>query len=152
MKKNILKISIILLFICLSNTILSSNNSDNNLSSFYIEFIGQGGFISINYDKQILNKNIALRGGLGIVGYMDKEYTLPISISYIIGNKHSLETGIGVTPWILIKDFTISLNPNIWLGYRYQQKDKLFFKIGSVYYLGNRSESFFPGISIGVSF
>jgi len=147
----------ILLLVISSTIILNAQklNEVSSLSSIYLEFGGQALFVSVNYD--ILLKNTAsFHFGIGAFPYYD--YSISSGLNYLYGNIHYLETGIGLSNIMRINKNIIDINldksliiPNIWIGYRYTNKKKLF-KVGLMTVLNSKKKiGFIPGISIGAA-
>ncbi|MEA3501126.1 MAG: hypothetical protein U9R41_08945 [Candidatus Marinimicrobia bacterium] len=160
-KKNIVMLVIILLSIHLLYSDSKYTEKNLSLTSVYFDFGGSSPLLSLNYDKQIYNKKISIRLGLGIVATrFSASYTFPIGVNYLFGRKHIFETGLGLTPWLSVddnlRDFgkdNNKLHPNIWIGYRYQKPKSYFFKLGIAIYPENIPYLFIlPGVSIGTSF
>lgn len=155
---------LIIILIIFNNVILPNekNNIDNKSQhSIYLELGGQSPFLSINFDNVIFNTPLSYRVGAGlIITPLSSYYTLPIGLNYSTGKINVLDIGVGVTPWLSmndkIKDFgknNNKLHPNIWIGYRYQNANNIFFKFGLAIYIKEISHYVvFPGISIGTSF
>jgi len=115
-----------------------SQNSDSlklSKNAIYIELLGSAGFIyNVSYDRIIFNhKNQNISVGLGIQYYNDNRseinlQTISPQINYLLGsNRHFLELGVGLF-WDFLDSDVNSLIMRI--GYRYQRKNGLFYKIG----------------------
>ncbi|MFC1850953.1 hypothetical protein ACFL27_12225 [candidate division CSSED10-310 bacterium] len=129
----------------------SEMNVDNNPgTSFYFEMFGKGLF-SLNVDHRI-NKSRAL--SLGISGAEDG--ILPSVMYYHFqGEKYRLETGIGFSVILTQSEGCVGVLLNGVIGYRYQNKDGLIFRIGFTPLVVITSKILplpFAGVSIGYSF
>lgn len=117
-----------LLGLALIVTLLTSPvyaNEKFKRNSLYLEFGGQGVFLSINADYRF-HPNLTLRLGLCTAGLAKG---IPVSLNYITEAKsaHHTEIGLGITFLDVIDIFTgfhysISI-PTAVLGYRYQKKN-----------------------------
>jgi hypothetical protein len=139
-------------------------------NAFYLELFGNGGFYSINYERNI-HHNIYSRIGFATFqtfdifdrSYHGKITTVPLIVSYLSGfKKHHFEIGGGLL-FGKIKEGSES-NPIFdvtgFLGYRYQSliSEGFLFRIGLAPFVSlnatNYPDRFFisPGLSFGYSF
>lgn len=121
-------------------------------TSIYFELAGKGLF-AINVDYRI-NKFNALS-----VGISPAEGAVLPSIMYykFSGMKHRFETGIGITGILGQPEGLIGIFVNGAIGYRYQKKNGLIFRIGYTPLIGisESKVAFIPlffGVSLGYSF
>ena len=121
-------------------------------TSIYFELGGKGLF-AINVDYRI-NKFNALS-----VGISPAEGAVLPSIMYykFSGMKHRFETGIGITGILGQPEGLIGIFVNGAIGYRYQKKNGLIFRIGYTPLIGisESKVAFIPlffGVSLGYSF
>lgn len=121
-------------------------------TSIYFELAGKGLF-AINVDYRI-NKFNALS-----VGISPAEGAVLPSIMYykFSGMKHRFETGIGITGILGQPEGLIGIFVNGAIGYRYQKKNGLIFRIGYTPLIGISGSrvAFIPlffGVSLGYSF
>jgi hypothetical protein len=132
--------------------------------SVFVEFLGNGPFISGNFDMRLKpdrNDGLGLRAG---AGFINNYITVPLGLNYILGKRRSgFETGIGITPIVRIgggQDLSGDLNgPGfdaagfLNAGYRLQSRNGFMLRanVSAAY-----ADSYFlfgwPGISIGYSF
>lgn len=126
-------------------------------NAMYLEILGQGAGLTINYDRLLfpnnLNRqNLAVRAGFGISLYA---FTVPVTLSYLLGNKHKAEIGIGLLYGEGGGEIsTKEVFPTACLGYRYQNpKGGVIFRIGFTP-LYDPNEGLFPygGLSLGLTF
>lgn len=124
----------------------------NSGTSIYFELAGKGLF-AINVDYRI-NKFNALS-----VGISPAEGGVLPSIMYykFSGMKHRFETGIGITGILGQPEGLIGIFVNGAIGYRYQKKNGLIFRIGYTPLIGISGSrvAFIPlffGVSLGYSF
>lgn len=101
-------------------------------NTIYFELLGVGGFYSVNFDKRFhdqMENGLGLRVGVstsnGIVAF-------PMQVNYILGRKHHLEVGAGITFGNGTVSFTgprseFIASPSLSIKYRYQNYDKGFF-------------------------
>ena len=147
-------------------------NKKNN--SVYVEFLGNGLVLSLNYERILYNGpvNFGVRGGLG---YSPEDgeraiYTIPFEIVVIFGNKkHHIELGAGISYYLKVNkskhyhdnrkhtNYSIMVYPRI--GYRYKGNKGLLIRVGytpvlELPALDLFDKPFHPfgGISIGYSF
>jgi hypothetical protein len=132
--------------------------------SVFGEFLGNGPFISGNFDirlKPDRNDGFGLRAG---AGFVNNYITVPIGLNYILGKRRSgFETGIGITPVVRISGGQdLSSNPNgpglevvefLNTGYRLQSRNGFMLRANvSVAYADSYFVFGWPGLSIGYSF
>ena len=104
-------------------------------NAIYFEIFGSAGYVyNISYDRIIIQQNRQnITIGLGVQYYKgdmseDKLQTISPQINYLLGfNRHFFELGAGYY-WDFYDSDMNSLIMRI--GYRYQKKNGLFFKIG----------------------
>jgi hypothetical protein len=133
----------ILLCICFSSLFIGCFSQDLPIAknAIYFELLGNGGFYSINYERNI-HPNIY--GRIGFATFQTSELfdrtvtgritTVPIIVSYLTGkNKNHFELGGGL---LLGYKKEVSFSGTIFditsfIGYRYQSLNKGFlFRIG----------------------
>ena len=131
-------------------------------NSFYAELGGNGGIISINYERLVPVGNkagLSFRIGAGTAGSADTAtndiaYTALVEVNFLYGkSKHFLETGIGFTNAFVVN------NTEQWcsikLGYRYQAKKGFLFKIAPMYIYNfeklDGNDDVFGGLWLGLS-
>ena len=129
--------------------------------SIYLELLGKG-FYSINIDNR-RNRSKAISFGFSVVD-IDEEWQIMPSIMFyeFSGAKYRTELGIGLTSSIEENSGITWICVNGVVGYRYQQKNGLLFRIGFTPFLGYAFDEgddewdlvIFPsfGISLGYSF
>lgn len=142
-------------------------NTPKVKNTIYIEFLGNGGIYSLNYERR-LGKRIWGRAG---ASYFPAAYeglaTFPVGVSYLFG-KHSkfFELGLGTTLFSagsddLLFDFDenggkqFSAGISATIGYRFQPpKNDLLFKVALVPAYIPLSSAFAvsAGLSLGYSF
>jgi len=134
------------------NIDVDSTFSNIQRNSFYVELGGNGGVISINYERIVpMNNKFGLGFRIG-AGTADALTGL-IEVNFIFGkSKHYLETGIGYANAINYPDQWSSVR----LGYRYQAKKGFLFRLAPMYiYNYERLKGnfdVFGGIWLGASF
>lgn len=156
---------------------LQAQENGKRRQTVYSEFLGNGGFLSANYDTRLnvdRNDGLGVRVGIGFGGFhflnpytnwvneikSGTRYTsVPLQLNYIVGKRRSgLEAGIGITPEFTFhqkgNDPRVQLTGLLNLGYRLQPRDKgLSFRILAS--PGLYQGKIFPigaGISLGYSF
>ncbi len=124
----------------------------------FIEFLGNGGLVSGNFDMRLKadrNDGFGIRAGAGLVG---NYITLPLGLNYIIGkNRSGFETGIGITPAIYAganpRDFIgapLDAAGFLSAGYRLQSTNGFMLRANAaVAFTGSYFIFGFPGLSIG---
>ena len=158
-----------ILFISLFNRCFSQDLPITK-NAFYFELFGNGGFYSINYERNI-HRNIYCRIGFATFQTFDiyvrtdpgRIFTVPVIVSYLSGyNKHHFEIGGGLLLGKIndglesgpICDFTG------FLGYRYQSliNKGFLLRIGLASFVSlngtNYPDRFLisPGLSLGYHF
>ncbi|MES3016546.1 MAG: hypothetical protein V4721_02155 [Bacteroidota bacterium] len=165
----------VILFYPLQESIAQEN--EMRRKSVYAEFLGNGGFLTANYDVRLnpgRNNGLGVRAGIGFGGFhflnsdpywvnsikSGTKYTsIPLQLNYIWGKRRSgLEAGLGITPEFTLNkkgtDPAVQVTGLLNLGYRLQPLDNgLSFRI--VASPGIYQGRVFPigaGISLGYSF
>ena len=149
------------------NDDLPSANSDYKKNSVYFELGGNGLFYSFGYDRLFTISDISKFSlGSGIM-YLLSEGGILASpqINYLIGNKHNIEIGIGITlPIFISTELNHYIDNFYWfnlyrVGYRYQKKEGgLLFRIGftpwTFFITGDKVGTNFTwgGIAVGWTF
>ena len=105
---------LVLLLLTSQSVLLGQSNSA------YLEFIGQGSFLTANYELGI-DEWIGLRGGIGLNGLDRKDgLNFPISVNFNFGTTHKFE----VTAGFVYRDKSIFGDKEFdtigSIGYRYQ--------------------------------
>lgn len=142
-------------------------------SSVYIELFGNGLIYSLNFDQLITN-HIALRGGIGYIGFGATSsdgsksvsasiLTIPLTASYLFSSdaplsNHKFEVGAGVTIISLTgasyRSFGASgVIGTAIIGYRYQPVDGgVLFRADVTPFFGQGLFLVSGGISVGYTF
>ncbi|MBN2732221.1 MAG: hypothetical protein JXR26_07325 [Balneolaceae bacterium] len=130
----------------------------------YVEALGNAVGYSLNYEHRLSGK-LWGRAGLSYVsGSEGNLITVPLGSSFLFGKqKNFFELGLVVTPAYAEGDFLLGsenedeefgiiISPTI--GYRYQSKEEVFFKISFTPLLTTFEKTFIPwgGLSVGYSF
>jgi hypothetical protein len=137
------------------------------VKNLFAELGGSGGFVSINYDTRLTksNKGWGFRFGAGAITDLNSiALTIPFGLNYLAGEKdHFFEMGLGATyfrfdgknqdTWFSFENEKF-LAPYLWMGYRYQPRDKRFlFRAGFNQFFAAGFSGFlqypFPGFSFG---
>ncbi len=137
--------------------------------AIFLEALGSGGLISLNYDRRLKSGNdgFGVRIGLGIgTGYENNEdefirrVAVPLMVNHIFGKGRSgLETGIGITPEYAVSKPQDDQRMNAWgnlnVLYRFQPVKKGFIiRMGWTPIIGRGGslDPYFAGVSFGYSF
>lgn len=158
-----MKRAILLLPLLLGILQLSAQNSFQQ-NTAYLEILGNGGLLSINYERQ-LNKQpgFGVHAGIGLGG---NKPVIPLGITYLLKTRKSksfIETGLGLTLgekyfWISKLFNGAGANPYLAafvpsVGYRHYTKYGLMWKlIYSPFFSPDRTELAFGGVAIGWRF
>ncbi len=166
MKKTLL----LILLICLvSNTFAQQEYKKNGA---YIQFLGNGLLLSINYERQLFKKPLlAINAGLGIYGSSPTNVTIPIGLKYLLRTKNEnnfVQFGIGTT---YTNDDEVVLytslpkynqgqlpKPTNWnflysIGYRSVSKNNWLFTTDAMLFFNNIHNGLpYIGISVGKVF
>ncbi len=160
-----------------SSKVLLLGENGTRRKSLFIEFLGNGGFLTANYDTRLnvdRNDGLGVRVGFGLGGFHflnfdplwtnnvksgTKYASVPFQLNYIVGKRRSgLEAGIGITPEFTLNqkgnDPHVMLTGLLNLGYRLQPIDK-GVSLRVVASPGIYQRKVFPigaGISLGYSF
>ena len=152
--KYLLTTIIILIKILFADTDLKSTNIDLK-SAIYGNFLGQSPMLSINYDKHIINNKVTLFSGIGIYPvYFAIDPAISAGINFLFGENIYKELGFGGTGYLGIKSKeSLTIIPNISIGFRYQPQKGKFIKINIVPYLNIQKHKIvlIPGVSFGIS-
>lgn len=137
----------------------SQDSSGIRKHSIYLEFGGNGGMISINYDRIIrIDPQVCLVPRIGFSEYSNSEepsrYILVTGVSMLLnGPKHFIECGVG---WTFYFDSDLEQLWPVSFGYRYQGQKGFLFRFTPMYMISNTSDSFgnslWLGVSVGFSF
>lgn len=129
-------------------------------NTIYLEALGNGGLVSINYERQVdASLPVLIRVGLGYVPSVwnsNPIITLPISMHYLLGLGQTdyLDIGLGAT--VLIgEESEVPWFPS--LGYRRDFSEIWMWRFHitpQIFYLEGENEGWVPwiGISIGKRF
>jgi hypothetical protein len=137
-------------------------------NDIYIEFLGNGIYASLNYERQLTSKpGLGLRTGVGYFsGDQEFRVSIPIGINYLFtlkNNKSFLDAGLGGT-WSgaagLKKDVATGerdYSEHIWsivpsLGYRRHTKGNWMWRTSFTPILNKYRVLPYFGISIGMRF
>lgn len=137
--------------------------------AIFLEALGSGGLLSLNYDRRLKSGNdgFGVRVGFGIgTGYENNEdefirrVAVPLMVNYIFGRgRNGLETGIGITPEYAVSKPHDDQRMNAWgnlnVLYRYQPVKKGFImRMGWTPIIGRGGslDPYFAGVSFGYSF
>ncbi len=135
-------------------------------SSSYIEIGGNGLWVSVNYDRILIQKNLtslAARVGLSYLGYCNT-VSLPVTFSILYGKEdYFLEIGSGPTVHSYYPGINTGVSFQGLIGLRYQQLEEkgvmvriIFTPIIAKYNVKNGGErqAIIPlvGLSVGYSF
>ncbi len=153
----LLLLSITALFV----TIPGFTQTDFKKNTFYFELAGNGGFLSVNYERQIQNKT-----GFGYhvgIGIGDSKPDFPMGMTYIYGfgkkSKSFIEFGAGIT--LAEQSLWDEHAPNIdsypykpgWvlsIGYRHHTHYGLMWKLNyTPIFTSYRNIPLFFGFSLG---
>lgn len=138
----------LLITIFLISSILASENP-TKINSVYLEFLGQGGVLSLNYDKIFMNSSMSFRAGIGLFGYQHLKYDIPLGLYYYLGKNKKFNVGIVNSVAYISK---IKFSQSIWFGYKSYLNNKILFRTGIAYRYYNKKHRVLPGISFGISF
>lgn len=151
--------------ICFSQDNLNSP-TDQRAQSIFLEFLGNGLVLSINYDTRLARKQNGLGARIGL-GYLPGVLgdgggiSIPFGINYLFGQKNSyLELGAGGTIYSLKEGTELFDNAGISgvlfvpsIGYRYQQpKNGLTGRIFISPLFDKSASQLWAGLSIGYKF
>lgn len=121
---------------------------DYKRNAVYGEFLGNGLYYSINYERQFVlkdNERITVRIGLS-------DITLVTEFNYLIGGKNNFfETGAGYTYFFSDPDNLVLIRA----GYRFQGNKGLIFRIAPLWAFNTETDSFggfWCGFSVGYNF
>lgn len=159
----------LLLFIIFNSLSKINAQSITKLNTAYFELGGNGLFISINYERQLLEKTpITLHVGAGIYGLANPHLTIPFGVKYLYGfknNKSFLDLGFAATYskadvalYAIIEHRDPNYNnTNYWnyipsVGYRQITKKNLMLRISFAPVLNHNDFLPFLGFSIGKNF
>jgi hypothetical protein len=170
------KTKFLVITVCLLISMSDANSQDIKLSknSLYFELLGNGGFYSINYERQVSSKLYG-RIGFSTLQTTNTQYfggeetktrttTFPVLMTYLSGNgKNHLEIAGGML-FGLVTETNVSsaiIDLTAFIGYRYQPPGGGFiFRIGFSPFLSLDKDADFPdqgftpsaGISFGYHF
>ena len=152
-----------LLFLLFGVLQLSAQDSFRR-NTAYFEILGNGGILSINYERELSKQpGFGIHAGIGLGG--DKP-AIPLGITYLLKirkSKSFVETGLGITfgekyIWIskqfngaAANPYQMGIFPSV--GYRHHTKYGLMWKlIYSPFFSPDRTELAFGGVAIGWRF
>lgn len=155
------------LFMFLGGMVFNANAQKRN--AVYVEALGNGLIYSVNYDYQLLQStNLGVRLGVNFFNRSENVLMFPAHIRYVIGNKHGLEIGAGLTYQFRFANDQSSNSEDVHLVvpsgalmYRFQADNGLLLRAGLaptfVKYDKKAKISpaflyFWPGASIGYAF
>jgi hypothetical protein len=161
----------VILLILLATTFNGFSQTSDSLrlskNAIYVELLGSAGYLyNVSYDRIIYNhNNHHISVGMGAQYYEglisdndDNRQTITTQVNYLRGsNRHFLELGIGYYLDFLDSDYNSIITR---IGYRYQKKSGVFFKIGvtplipnHLYFFGKRLWVVpWGGIALGYAF
>lgn len=155
MKIFVLLISINFLF--LSN--IQGQNKHQN--AIYFELLGNGGFYSVNYEKNIID-NFDLRIGAGYSDILYELWMFPVMINYHTDDRFSPEVGLGIVAGKINsklfcgeKGTASGYALTSSLGVRYQAQSSGFILrlcATPLYNPDTKWSSFWGGLSVGFRF
>lgn len=135
---------------------LSNAKYATSQTLLYGEVGGAAGYYSLNLDSRISKSKLGYRIG-GALYKDDVLYVIiPLQINYIVGKKHGLEIGAGLTSFVDWDGFGSSSDefkylPSMTLVYRFQSEGPLNIRIGinPIYERIDNDIHFSPSLSIG---
>lgn len=126
----------------------------------YMEFLGNGILIhSLNYDQRLTSSvdGLGFRVGVSIIYGRPSNFTFPIMLNYLVGEKHQLEIGAGIL--LLSQRVTFSTGSDLEgiafsgsVMYRLNFDNGWVFRIGSTPTFDKFSLPYWAGISMGRKF
>jgi hypothetical protein len=121
-------------------------------NAVYLEFLGNGGIISVNYER-FLTQNVGLRFGVGTL-FDIAAISFPVMVNYCTGKEYRFDIGVGL---LHLPDFDGKWEgtaPCMNIGYRYQAiGGGPVFRIGFTPLLNEDLEIFlWGGCSLGYAF
>lgn len=148
------------LTLCLANTALAGVR-DERRTLIGSELLGRGGVITFNLEY-FLNNNFGLGGGILAAGNGDGGFLiLPVYLSVVPGDVHSVYLGVGLTLFAGT-DFGDTDSFSLFtasLGYQYHSYGGLFVRpaftllVATEQTTGDSAEAIlWPGVTIGGSF
>lgn len=154
-------IGIVVIYLMVGNEALAqvdlSTFSNEAKNVWYLEVAGNGGIVSVNYER-FLTQNVSLRIGIGtailILG------TAPVMVNFCVGKDHRVELGMGITVGTGIADFDSGgykdesgVVGTATVGYRYQPVNGGgVFRIGVTPFFAGGEFQLWGGISFGNAF
>lgn len=118
-----------------------------------------GGVYSINLDSRISQSKLGFKLGFSLHKQNVLYLLFPLEINYVIGKKHGLEIGAGVTSFIDWDGFGSSSDefqylPSLTLVYRFQSQGPLNIRLGitSLYEFIDEDIHLHPTLSVGYRF
>jgi hypothetical protein len=143
--------------------------TDIRKNSVFFEAVGNGSFYSINYERLFPidnNKGIGLRIGYAYVNASfsvpEYYYLIPGEISFVLGNKHCLDVGCGLTSVRHVSNYNTKTERrntfNIRIGYRFRGDKGLIIRVAPIIKIGYNVISYEEsawisgGFGIGYSF
>ena len=137
------------------------NGYSNN--ALFVEAGGNAFVVfSLNYDNIFYRKeNKSWSGRIGLnpgIGLDDNSFTIPVTVSYLMGRIVSFETGAGANLLFTRNRSSIFLTGII--GVRYQKRNRVFVKAAATpffvrnpkYFVGDGNVIFWLGLSLGYGF
>jgi hypothetical protein len=137
----------------------------------YLEFLGAGGYGTINYERIFqINNHLLFSTRIGLSTYNIKDYTnninpdmiIPLTLNASYGKNHKIEIGYGKTFSSIVYAKLTNFEPgrsfnthtNFHIGYRYQRSNAgLMYRISySPIIEFNKYYRHRPGISVGYAF
>jgi hypothetical protein len=137
--------------------------TDESRNTLYVEFLGNAGLYSLNYERVFVTiadrHRIGTRIGVGLVPVdtlgVRFPLVIPITLNYMLGRQRRLETGVGITPRVFFRtDWSadVHVSPALTVGYRLQRYDNDYnFRIGFTPLFFDKFLPWF-GLSLGRSF
>ncbi|HOX25592.1 MAG TPA: hypothetical protein PLL30_11525 [Candidatus Krumholzibacteria bacterium] len=111
-------------------------------STLYVEAVGSGGMVSLNFEKLVAD-HVGVRIGVGgTFWWFAESLVVPATVSYLVGTKNNfVEIGAGMSFFALPDDFNEQLDDPLYemdgsqiaaagiLGYRYMGDYGLFMRL-----------------------
>jgi hypothetical protein len=155
-----------LIIVCLSVIIQNNSSAQDSLynsrNNIYLEFLGNGGLGSINYEQRV-EKVTFIRIGFSLMprsscsgfDFSKSTFLLLLAGSHVIPfyKNSCLEAGICTVVPVLEKYNKIEPFWSLNVGYRLQPLESGFvFRLISSFMYGDSRIYFWPGLSLGYSF
>jgi hypothetical protein len=122
------------------------NTNQFGRNAVLFELAGQGGFYSVNYERNIFQReitNVCVRGGLSYVlyPYIGEFLSFPLGTNLMLGRNEKLELGLGITYALFYNNYTLAY-PSANIAYRtvLNEQSGSFMKFGYTPYLSPDSK------------